>query len=207
MTAARFDELAPSLFVGRAESWAVFDAVAGYNTFSGAGIDGRAASYRYLLGREIGQGKSGRVGFVLLNPSTADHETNDATIRKCIGFAKLLGASELLVANCYAFRATDPKKLITARDPVGPLNEQALTSLARHCDTLICGWGRHARARGVETGKLLAKHARTQLLCLGLNKDGSPKHPLYVPYPKFPQGVRATLPLFNPYNDVEIGRV
>ncbi len=43
--------------------------------------------YRYRLTREWDQEKP-KVLFIGLNPSTADEIEDDATIRRCIGFAK-----------------------------------------------------------------------------------------------------------------------
>lgn len=180
------DKLAPSLYLSGpgGRSWAVMSIDSGYSVAleGHAALAGSPALYRYLLGRVLGQG-SRRVGFVMLNPSTADHTQDDPTIRKCMGFARRWEASELLVANCYAFRATDPKQLIHARDPVGPLNEIALRSLAKRVDFIVCAWGRHAGERGVRTAQLL-RDAGADLRCLAVNKDGSPKHPLYCPYPE-----------------------
>lgn len=202
------DELAPSLFLSGpgGRSWAVFsvDPPGGYSIESDIpiAINGKSPMYRYMLGRVLGQGKV-RVGFVMLNPSTADAHQDDPTIRKCLGFARRWEASEIFVANCYAFRATDPKALQHAADPVGPLNERALRSMAKKMDYIVCGWGRHARERGVQTAKLLA-NAGADLRCLAINHDGSPKHPLYVPYPK--DGEDAGPPKYNPYAEVVIGR-
>jgi hypothetical protein len=46
-------------------------------------------TYRYELWRRWAEGP--HVLFVMLNPSTADAVTDDATIRKCIGYAKRWG--------------------------------------------------------------------------------------------------------------------
>lgn len=46
------------------------------------------------------------VNFVMLNPSTADAEVDDPTIRRCIGFAKAWGFAALTVTNLYALRGT-----------------------------------------------------------------------------------------------------
>src|SRR5437588_2477108 len=82
--------------------------------------DGR---YRYLLTRRLG--RSRRVAtFIMLNPSTADAINNDPTIRKCVGFARRWGCGLLQVVNLFALRATEPRVLRAAADPVGPENSR-----------------------------------------------------------------------------------
>src|SRR5689334_16488446 len=65
--------------------------------------------YRYSLHRWWGAGE--RLYFVMLNPSTADAEVDDPTIRRCMGFARTLGFDGIGVVNLYAFRATKPADL------------------------------------------------------------------------------------------------
>lgn len=61
--------------------------------------------------------------FIGLNPSTADEEMDDPTIRKCINFAKGWGYGEIIMVNLFAFRSTDPSLLIRDENPVGPDND------------------------------------------------------------------------------------
>ena len=56
--------------------------------------------YRYRLTRRWGDG--GAVAFVMLNPSTADAEKDDPTIRRCIGFAREWRFGRLIVVNLFA---------------------------------------------------------------------------------------------------------
>lgn len=116
--------------------------------------------------------------FIMLNPSTADAERDDPTIRRCKSFATALGASRLVVANLYAYRATQPRALSEVVDPVGPENDtylrRALT--ARH---VIVAWGTHAEPARIERFTTLA--GATPLWCLGTTRSGAPRHPLYVP--------------------------
>jgi hypothetical protein len=73
--------------------------------------DGR---YRYRLTRDLG-GKT-TVTFIMLNPSTADANLDDPTIRRCKGFAKDWGYGRLIIVNLFAFRATDPRDMWKAHE-------------------------------------------------------------------------------------------
>jgi len=119
----------------------------------------------------------------MLNPSTADETTDDPTIRKCMGFGERWGGSELIVVNLYAFRATDPRELLWQSDPIGSENwkyiDEALTRANYFGGIVVGAWG------AFEVGAALQKSGLARkigLRCLGKNKNGSPKHPLYVPY-------------------------
>ncbi|TAA12425.1 DUF1643 domain-containing protein [Pseudoxanthomonas winnipegensis] len=143
--------------------------------------------YRYSLGR-AGLLGSGTVLFVMLNPSTADADVDDPTIRRCVSFAASWGFKRLEVANLFAFRATDPKAMALAEDPVGPDNDLHLMCAAARAGLVICAWGvngvhlqRAARVRAMLTG------AGHRLHHLGLTKDGHPKHPLYLAAATEPQ--------------------
>ena len=136
--------------------------------------------YRYRLHREWGEG--GECLFVMLNPSTADAEKDDPTIRRCIGFARQFGCGSLTVVNLYALRATHPRALFAAIDPVGPENEaHILRALTQPPALVIAAWGAHGH-RSVARQKFLLAAQRTEnpVWCLGWTKDGAPRHPLYV---------------------------
>lgn len=141
--------------------------------------------YRYSLHREWRQGNERPywVTFVMLNPSTADANNDDSTIRRCIGFAKALGATGLAVVNLYAFRATQPADLWTADDPVGPENDAELETFlkmaAGHHFPVIAAWG--ANAKPDRVARLLQMRGSDRLQALGVTKDGAPRHPLYLP--------------------------
>lgn len=141
----------------------------------GAAVLSGCGRYRYLLTRRWADDPA--VTFVMLNPSTADATTDDPTIRRCIGFAKSWGYGSLNVVNLFAFRATDPRDLLAATDPVGPRNDAFLHD---YLPVSVAAWGAHklavARARQV----MQAFAGRPLLWCLGVTKDGHPRHPLYV---------------------------
>ena len=139
----------------------------------------RCGLYRYALTREWGQG--GRVTFVMLNPSTADHRRNDPTIARCENRARDMGATGFRIVNLFAFRATYPRELRAAPDPVGPGNDADICRAARWADQVICAWGTHGglQGRGQKVQNML-RGLGVDLLHLGLTNGGAPKHPLYL---------------------------
>jgi hypothetical protein len=136
--------------------------------------------YRYELIRHWGEGA--RVcAFIMLNPSTATALEDDPTIRKCVKFAKSWGFDGLIVGNLYAFRATDPAELKRAGYLVGHNNDMQLADIAKRADRLICAWGANAEEDWANTMvEMLAENASCHIEALALNKNGSPRHPLYV---------------------------
>lgn len=133
-------------------------------------------AYRYSLTRKWREGP-GYLLWIMLNPSTADHLKDDATIRKCVGFAKRWGYGAIVVANLYALRATNPIALEGAADPVGPDNNETLRELIAGATGICAGWGasgpRSLRARAVEVIAMVPG----EIFCIGKTKDGYPKHP------------------------------
>ncbi len=156
-------------------------------TLSGCG------RYRYALWRETGcLGGEGTVLFVMLNPSTADAEQDDPTIRRCIRFARDWGYAKLAVGNLYALRATHPAALASSDDPVGPDNDEWLTKLASNAWTTILAWGAHpmAQRRSRDVLQLVESCSGGTAQCLGQTKSLAPRHPLYVRASKHPEPFR-----------------
>lgn len=138
-------------------------------------------SYRYLLGRRWDLGPT--LGWVMLNPSTADGETDDPTIRRVVAFSKSFGASACLVGNLYALRATDPRELRHHEDPVGPENGAWLDQLFDESDLgVVAAWGNpvYPSAELVRLRVWTTMLGR-DLVCLGMTITEHPRHPLYVP--------------------------
>ncbi|MGY6549837.1 MAG: DUF1643 domain-containing protein [Roseinatronobacter sp.] len=138
--------------------------------------------YRYLLTRAWTP-QTGRVLFVMLNPSTATELQNDPTVERCERRARALGFGAFRVCNIFAWRATDPRVMRAQADPIGPLNDAAILESALWADQVICAWGTHGAHLG--RGPAVAAMLRAQnipLAHLGLSKDGHPKHPLYIGY-------------------------
>lgn len=148
-------------------SWAIFSA------------DGR---YRHLLRRRWDEGPL--VGFLALNPSTADGHHDDSTSRMFRAFAEQWGYSGYTAANLYDAISTDPKGLAGMSDPVSPVNTFYLDWLACVHDLIVFAWGRNAdagRARAVASR--VWRHANRRggtVAALGWTANDQPRHPLYL---------------------------
>src|SRR5262245_38555366 len=86
--------------------------------------------YRYSLTR-IWDAERPNVMFVGLNPSTADDQVDDPTVRRCIGFARKWRFGGMIIVNLFAYRSTDPNRLQEILDPVGPENDEHIAATAR----------------------------------------------------------------------------
>jgi hypothetical protein len=139
--------------------------------------------YRYVLERRWEDGweddQRGPLVFLMLNPSKADADQDDNTIRRCIGFAQRWEFCGLRVVNLYALRSTDPKQLWKAADPVGPDNDQHIIDAAAGM-FVIAAWGANAKSQRVKRVCELIRDNALHVQCLGLTKHGHPQHPLFV---------------------------
>lgn len=120
--------------------------------------------------------------FVMLNPSTADAERDDPTIRRCIGFAKKWGYDTLSVRNLFPYRATNPKELLTASHVTGGTRGDVELLAAMTANLVVCAWGANVPfSRDKEALAMFDdQFPGVQLYCLGVTKQGFPRHPLYV---------------------------
>lgn len=139
--------------------------------------------YRYRLWRKWDASRS-TLAFLMLNPSVAGETKDDPTVKRCIARAAKGGYGALELVNLFALVSTDPQALYAPEiDPIGPENDQAITEVARSCGTLVCAWSTHARHLGREAHVLdLLDQIGVVPHVLVINKDGTPRHPLYVGY-------------------------
>jgi len=146
----------------------------------GADIEGE---YRYRLWR-VWDFDMPLLGWVMLNPSTADADEDDPTVRKCIGFARRWGWGGIMVTNLFALRATDPRELKLHSNPVGPLNDAFLVAEGQACPITIAAWGTRGTFQGRDKAVrgILQTAGAPPLESLRCTKGGHPGHPLYVPY-------------------------
>lgn len=118
-----------------------------------------------------------------VNPSTADETMDDATIRKDIGFASRLGFGGILKLNVAAFRSTDPKQCKAAYAPIGFFNDASnLVAAVEHfkATMVVAAWGKNGNHFPHECKRIV--DAFPDLWCWGKNGDGTPRHPLMLPY-------------------------
>lgn len=141
--------------------------------------------YRYSLDRVWGGQPEHRVVWLMLNPSTADAEVDDPTIRKCVGFSQRWGYDALRVVNLFAYRATNPADLIGSLEAGIDLytkeSDAVLTSLTEAEDVVV-GWGANASRWGERVRAVTGLIRTASTTCLGLTSGGHPRHPLMLPY-------------------------
>lgn len=142
--------------------------------------------YRYRLEREVGMG--GPVyAYFGVNPSTADGSIDDATVRRWIGFTKVLGGRRLIVGNVFAYRAPVVRELRHPHDCVGPENMHHLNCIIGSADVLVPCWGSRDKLNKKLHGQLDALLRQLlasgkPVLCFGKTAGGDPKHPLMLGY-------------------------
>ena len=131
--------------------------------------------YRFTLYRRWAE-SGDEILFIGLNPSTADEAHNDPTVWRCINFARGWGYRGIWLGNIFAWRTTYPDGLDGVHKPVGRGNNLALRVMAERCQKKVYAWGNHGQLmdRGREVVDMLGPG-----WCLGINKNGNPKHPLY----------------------------
>ncbi len=136
--------------------------------------------YRYAFGRWWGAPDlETSAVWVLLNPATGDtQQRRRPTLDRCITWSKAAGHTGLVIVNIFGFRATAPRDLRHAKDPIGPVTNEALQLFTGEGAQTIVAWGAHGSLmkRSSEVTPLLDSP-----MCLGTTRLGEPRHPLYVP--------------------------
>jgi len=154
-----------------------------------ATFEGPERIYRYNLERIFTpqpEGKSKSITFLMLNPSTADENVDDPTIRRCIGFANLWEFDRLFIVNLFPFRTPDPRELFKRLIPYTNTkeNNRWICNCVLKSKMTIAAWGsqthqvfKERRDEVLQTLNLLTN----DLYALRVNKDGNPAHPLFLP--------------------------
>lgn len=148
-------------------------------------IISQCGRYRYRLERETCPGRV--VAFIGVNPSTADADTDDATVRKWRGFSTRWGFGRFVVGNLFAYRATDVRELAAAGDPVGHENNEHLRALLDGVDLVVPCWGSRGKLppslrHRIDDVRQMLRNCASPVRVLGLTSSGDPRHPLMLGY-------------------------
>lgn len=130
--------------------------------------------YRYALWRIWDYNKP-LVMFIGLNPSTANENEPDNTIKKVIKIATNNGYGGLYMMNLFAIISSNPQILVTCENPIAD-NDKHLGQVANITKDVVFCWGVFKQIRGRDQ---FVKRIFPQALCLKHTKNGSPWHPLY----------------------------
>lgn len=148
--------------------------IANANVSSGA-ILSECGKYRYQLWRIWDETKP-LVLWIMHNPSTADANNDDPTIRRITGFTKAWDYGGFYVGNLFPYRATDPKELINKQfEEIAPLeNFRHTKEMKAKCRLFILAYGNP-----------IIKDATPDFfdeewMALKITKIGNPCHPLYL---------------------------
>lgn len=141
--------------------------------------------YRYWLLREWDATlELHLVMFIGLNPSTADENVLDPTMRRLKSFARVWGFNGMVMLNLFALRSTDPRQIRREEDPVGPRNDEWLRKWATAplVDLVVPCWGVHGVWGGRDKAVMnILRREACPVKVFGRTKHGHPKHPLYLP--------------------------
>lgn len=141
--------------------------------------------HRYALWRRIGI-YDRIIHWIMLNPSSADGDTDDATMRRVTSYSQAWDFDLLTVGNLWSYRATKPadlrKWLNTGGEWVTRANaksDRRVAQMATRADRVIVAWGAAGRKdrRSLAMLRLLDSHG-IEPYALSLTRRGEPVHPL-----------------------------
>lgn len=141
--------------------------------------------YRHALSRDwtAANATPRAILFVGLNPSVAAEEVSDPTCHRELCFARDWGFTRYLKGNVLDWRATSPRDI--PHDPGearSPENLRIVLEMAIESEVVVMASGNvHRRYGQAETDMLNGlRRLGKPLMCLGRNKSGAAKHPLYI---------------------------
>lgn len=153
-------------------------------TVPGTALFSPDGKYRYVLTREWNKQGSKTINFLMMNPSTADANILDPTVKKCVKWSVLWGYDKLIITNLFAYRSTDVKQIYKVLDPIGPDNNYHIEQTFKMCHNglVVAAYGNNGKHlnRNLEA-EALAAIAGVDLYCLRTTKLDLPEHPLYLP--------------------------
>ncbi len=137
--------------------------------------------YRYRLDRQWHPTRPA-IACIMLNPSRADADGDDPTLRRCTRLAQSWLYGHLMVVNLFAYCTSQPTQLRQVPDPVGAANDAFIDQVCKTAAHIWLAWGNWGSLYGRDQIVLrrLTPY-RDRLYCVGINSTGQPQHPLYVP--------------------------
>jgi hypothetical protein len=115
--------------------------------------------------------------FIGLNPSRANEVSLDPTITRVRRFTADFGYGGFYMMNLFSYVTPFPAKLIETNMNT-TLNDHWLKEVGDQCRDVIFAWGTFKEAQE-RAKQVIAMFPEAKALII--NKDGSPRHPLYVP--------------------------
>lgn len=159
--------------------------------------------YRYRLERSWDDSLP-QLCIVMVNPSTADADSDDPTVLQCVAAARKWGYGSISVVNLWAFRSPSPEKLqqLHVAAALGPRNMQVLYDEVTSSNATLLAWGNNgawmnagphfvARLLGYKELSEVNERAPSalhmdSLYCLGMTNAKEPRHPLRAEIPDHP---------------------
>lgn len=119
----------------------------------------------------------------MLNPSTADEQQLDPTLRRVLSFSRAWGFGAFTVCNLFAFRSPNPRDLAKEIDPVGPDNDQWIETCAKAAHEIVAAWGNMDVGFQTYRDEVVLTTLRRygDVKALRVSKAKMPAHPLYLP--------------------------
>lgn len=131
--------------------------------------------YRFALWR-IWDEKKPLVMFIGLNPSTANETDADPTIKSVERICRYNGYGGFYMMNCFPYVSTDPNQLKDFGNTSE--NDKWLIDIGNKCQSVVFVWGNFKIVKKLNRDVELMKMF-PNAKALHINKNGSPKHPLY----------------------------
>lgn len=141
--------------------------------------------YRYRLDREIHGGHK-TVVFIGVNPSIANEEKNDNTVKRMLGFAERERFGKVIVANVFSLISTDINGLRADIPLRGEEHDFHFRKIISEADILVPCWGDRTKLKSANRHFLddcmnLLLSSRKPVFCLGKTKvTNDPCHPLML---------------------------
>ena len=140
-------------------------------------IFSECGKYRYVLTR-IWEPLEPLAMCIGLNPSTANADEDDPTIRRLSSLLKNNGFGGFFMCNLFALVSPYPEDLQSCPDPVKD-NDKWLIETADKVTHVVYCWGNFDEAT-YRAKKIKNMFPSKHINCFGKNRNGSPKHPLYL---------------------------